>query len=65
MAGSGAKEMWRWLAGYSSGVCKEEERYGGVQMDCLYTKEISPGTKPTNIIVMVLSENDNNSTLSI
>ena len=61
--------MWRWLAGKSCGVCRVEGREGGGQWgggNGLSVQEIDiPEHRTTNILVIVLSENDNTSKLFI
>ena len=54
-------QMCRWMAGYICGVCGREGKRRAVEMemDHLYTKEISQEQNTTNIIVMVLKKNDN------
>ena len=46
--------MWRWLAGYSCGVCRGEGVAVDVEIDYMSTKEISQEQNTTNIIVLLL-----------
>ena len=68
-AWGGARQMWRWLAGYSCGMRRGEEREkemdsGGSNGLYVQKRDISR-YKTKNTIVMVLSKNDNTSKLFI